>query len=237
MRIRLNEPAVAVTDLVIGVEAGIFALAVARASGGDATRTQRATAARRWFVVFFAATSVAAIAGAALHGFFPDRDALARIRLWRLSLGSIGVAGLSAWCLGAVLALPPAAAGRLQRILATAHAAYLVGLARTNPPYRLAIAVYLPGAATLGLALVRGLRQPALRRPAAIALSGLGLTFGAAVVQLRGIAIHPRLFDRNSTYHAIQALAIGCLYVAARGFVGAQQGDARSVRDQAGGRR
>jgi hypothetical protein len=219
MRIRLHEPAVALTDLAIGVEAGAFAVTLARAGRGAAARGAREAAIRRWFVVFFAATSVAAVAGAALHGLFPDRDGSGRRRLWRVSLGSIGVAGLSAWCLGALLALPRAAALRVRRLAVAGHAIYLVGLARTNPPYAVAIATYLPGAVVLGAALARGLRDPVTRRAAALALTGLGLTFGAAAVQLRRIAIHPRLFDHNATYHAIQAIAVACFYAAARRFV------------------
>jgi len=219
MRIRLHEPAVALTDLAIGVEAGAFAIALARAGRGAAIRGAREAAIRRWFVVFFAATSVAAIAGAALHGLLPDRDGPARRRLWRVSLGSIGVAGLSAWCLGALLALPRAAALHVRRLAVVAHAAYLVGLARTNPPYAVAIATYLPGALALGAALVRRLRDPVARGAAGLALAGLGLTFGAAAVQLRRIAIHPRLFDHNATYHTIQAIAVACFYAAARRFV------------------
>lgn len=220
VRFRLHEPAVALTDLLIGVEAGVLALVLARADLRHATRTQPAAAMRRWFVVFFGATSVAALAGAALHGFFPERDAVGRQRLWRISLGSIGIGGLSAWGLAAVLALPTDAANRLQRAVAAVHAAYLVGLTRMNPPYMVAIGLYLPGAAALGLALVTRLPHPALRQPAAIGLAGLVLTFGAAIVQLRRIALHPRLFDHNATYHTIQAIAIGCFYIAARGFIG-----------------
>ena len=218
-RFRIHEPAVAMTDLVIGLEAGIFAVVMARAGDADAARTPLGVALRRWFAVFFAATSVAAIAGAALHGFFPDRDAEGRVRLWRVSLGSIGVGGLSAWCLAAALGLSSAAAARVQRPLVAVHAAYLLVLARANPPYTVAIATYLPGAAAFGLALLRRTRHPRQRRPAVVALTGLGLTFGAALVQSRGIAIHPRRFDHNATYHTIQAVAIGCFYVAARAFI------------------
>jgi len=176
MRLRLNEPAVALTDLAIGVEAGAFAIALARAGRGTAVRSAREPAIRRWFVAFFAATSVAAIAGAALHGLLPDGDGPVMRRLWRTSLGSIGVAGLSAWCLAALLALPRGAALRVRRLAVAAHAAYLVGLARTNPPYAVAIATYLPGALALGAALVSRLRDPVTRRTAALALAGLGLT-------------------------------------------------------------
>ena len=115
MQLRVHEPAVALTDLAIGVEAASFALLLGRASRDDGRRAPEAVTARRWFVVFFGATSVAALAGAALHGLFPDREDPARRGLWRLSLGSIGVAGLSAWCLGAVLALPRASAARVRR--------------------------------------------------------------------------------------------------------------------------
>ena len=219
MRIRLHEPAVALTDLAIGLEAGAFAVALARARTGDAQRTPRAVAARRWFVAFFGGTSVAALAGAALHGLVADRASPARLRLWRVSLGSIGLAGLSAWCLAAVLALPRAASLRVRRVAAVAHAAYLTGLSVTNPPFAVAIGTYLPGALALGGGLVTRLRQPAERAAAAIALAGLGLTFGAAAVQLRKVALHPRLFDHNATYHAIQALAIACFYAAARRFI------------------
>jgi hypothetical protein len=201
------------------VEAGAFAIALARAGSGAGVRTPRAAAARRWFVVFFGATSVAALAGAALHGLVADPGSTARLRLWRLSLGSIGVAGLSAWCLAAVLALPRAAGGRVRRAAVAVHAVYLAGLTRTNPPFAVAIGTYLPGALALGVGLVSRLRQPGERAASAIALAGLGLTFGAAAAQIRKIAVHPRLFDHNATYHTTQALAIACFYAAARRFI------------------
>lgn len=218
MGFRLNEPAVSLTDLAIGVEAGVFAIALARTRSGIVPRSHLA-AVRSWFVVFFAATSVAALAGAALHGLLPAGDTPGRRRLWRVSLGSIGVAALSAWCLGAFLSLPRSAADRVLRAALVAHAAYLVGLARSNPPYAVAIATYLPGAFALAGGLVRRLRDPVTRGAAALGLAGLGLTFGAAAVQVRRIAVHPRLFDHNATYHTIQAVAIASFYAAARRFL------------------
>ena len=83
----------------------------------------------------------------------------------------------------------------------------------------MAIATYLPGALALGAGLASRLRDPVTRGAAAIALAGLGLTFGAAAVQVRRIALHPRLFDHNATYHAIQAIAVACFYAAARRFI------------------
>jgi MFS family permease len=217
-RIKVYEPAVALTDLAVGLEAGAFALALARSGAREVARSEEALQRRRWFVVFFAATSVAAIVGAALHGLLPPRDSPARRRLWRVSLGSIGIAGLSAWCLGAVLALPRSTATRVQRTMIAVHAVYLLALTRTNPPFTVAIATYMPGALALGAGLISRLRDPITGGAAVIALAGLGLTFGAAAVQVRKIAIHPRLFDHNATYHTIQAIAIACFYGAARRF-------------------
>lgn len=221
MAIRSPEPAVALTDLAIGLEAAAFAVLgeVARRRTRGPRPAGAVVESARWFTVFFASTSVAALAGAALHGLVPAAaPGSARRRLWRVSLGSIGVAGLSAWCLGAAIALPERPARRVRRMAILAHAAYLVALVRTSPPYYVAIATYLPGSLALGLALVSRIGDRTVRGPAVSALAGLGLTFAAATAQLRRIAVHPRLFDHNATYHTIQAVALVCFFRAARGF-------------------
>ena len=217
MRVRLHEPAVTLTDLAVGIEAAALGILLART--GPREGLAGSPSLRPWFVLFFGATSLAAFAGAALHGLFPQRETSGRRRLWRLSLGSIGLAALSAWCLGAILALPPATAVRVGRIATGLHLAYLASLVRRDPPYGVAIATYLPGAAAFGAGLTTRLTDPVARLPAVVALAGLGLTVGAAVAQLRRIAIHPRWFDHNATYHTIQALAIACFYAAARGLI------------------
>ena len=102
--------------------------------------------------------------------------------------------------------------------MAATHAAYLVALSRTNPPYAVAIATYLPGALALVPRCSAASPTRVVRAPPAIAAAGLGLTFGAAAVQVRRIAIHPRLFDHNATYHTIQAAALVC-FSPARGFI------------------
>jgi len=107
-----------------------------------------------------------------------------------------------------------------------AHGAYLVTLTRTDPPFAVAIAAYLPGAMFLSAALASRLRRPAERRPTALALVGIGLTFGGSLAQVGRIAIHPRLFDHNATYHAIQAAAVAFFFVAAGGLVSRTSGQA-----------
>ena len=155
MGFRLHEPAVALTDLAIGVEAGVFAIALARTRSGTAA----ATLAHRGGPVLVRRLLCRDQRGRTCRRGPPRPTArrrhAGRRRLWRVSLGSIGVAALSAWCLGAFLSLPRSAADRVLRAALVAHAAYLVGLARTNPPYGVAIATYLPGAFALAGGLVR----------------------------------------------------------------------------------
>ena len=222
MRIRLHEPAVALTDLAIGLEAWSFAFALGRPRPAETLPTPREAATRRWFVVFFAATGLAAIVGALLHGLLPpdDREAPARRRAWRVSLGAIGVAGLSAWCLAALLALPRAGVQRVMRVATGAHLAYLGDPRAHEPAVR---GRHRDLSAGRG-GPRRSTRAPygrsaSSRRPASLALGGLGLTFVAAGIQVRHIAIHPRLFDHNATYHTAQAIAVACFFAAARRFV------------------
>lgn len=237
MRIRLQEPAVALTDLAVGLEAAAFAVAVARPGGRTSRPTARARELARWFTISFASTAVAALAGAALHGLFPPGPSPARRVLWRISLGAIGIAGLSAWCLGAAIALPERIAARVRCVAVVAHVAYLLALVRSNPPYSVAVATYLPGAFALGLALVSRLADRTVRGPVVAALTGLGLTFAAAVAQVRRIALHPRLFDHNATYHTIQAIALACFFRAGRGFAAGPQPPVGGPMHQPGGRR
>ena len=103
------------------------------------------------------------------------------------------------------------------------HLAYLVIVARTRPPFRLAMALYAPGAFFLCLAFLSRLRVPAERRPAALAVTAFAVSTAAAVIQVRKIALHPRWFDHNATFHAVQAVGFAMLYRSARGLLRAAQ--------------
>jgi hypothetical protein len=219
MRPTIHEPAVALTDLIVGLEAMAFAVGLARRRPDATDIDARALERHRWLVASFAATGAAALLGAAIHGLFPEKDDPTRRRMWRLSLGSIGVAGLSAWRIGAAMALRGRWLRRVSTVATLAHGAYLLNLTRSDPPFKVAVAAYLPGALFLSAALASRLRYPAERRPAVIALVGMGLTFGAALAQVGHVALHPRLFDHNATYHTIQAAAGACFFAAADGLV------------------
>jgi len=95
MRIRLHEPAVALTDLAIGLEAGLFAILLARSHPAVGTcadgRDLSIGPLRRWFVAFFAATSLAAIVGAVLQtpaGYLADRFGARTLLIGALVLSS-----------------------------------------------------------------------------------------------------------------------------------------------------
>lgn len=227
---RGEEPAVALTDLAVGIEASAFAVILLRRAPRDAADA-RTRELHRWLVVSFASTGIAALTGAAIHGLFADRNDPRRRRLWRLSMGAIDIGGLSAWRIGAALALSERRRRVVVAIATTLHGAYLAILSRTDPPFSVAIATYLPGALFLSASLLGRLPHTAERRASALAAVGMSLTFGAAFIQLRGIAIHPRLFDRNATYHAVQAVAVACFFAATDGLIrGARGGpDAQAV--------
>jgi hypothetical protein len=209
---RLHEPAVSLTDAALAVEAAAFALRLRR----EPADTPKARALKRAFVGFFAATSVASTCGAILHGLVPDKESTSNRVLWRISMIAIGGAALSGWSLGARLLLPAPAATRVERLAATEFAAYTLLAGGTSIPYKVAIANYLPAAAFLGVALGAEARRPGAGPGARQGLAALCLTFAAAVVQARGIAIHPRWFDHNALYHVIQGVAIAVLFASAR---------------------
>lgn len=233
---RAEQPAVALTDLAVGVEASAFAVILFRRAPRYAI-DPRTREVHRWLVVSFASTGIAALAGAAIHGLFADRTDPRRRRLWRLSMGAIDVGGLTAWRIGSALALSEPRRRVVADISTTVHGAYLAILSRSDPPFSVAIATYLPGALFLTAALLGRLPSAAGRKAAAVAAVGMGLTFGAAIVQLRGIAIHPRLFDRNATYHSVQAVAVACFFAAADGLIRSVAGAPSDRDDQAVARR
>ena len=190
-------------DLAIGLEAGAFAVALARARAGMRDRTPRAVAARRWFVVFFGGDErwppwpAPRCTGWSPIATSPGAPPVVAGR----RSGRSGCAGLSAWCLGG--RARPAAVGAAVASGGSpvvAHAAYLAGLSVTNPPFAVAIGTYLPGALALGAGLVSRLRQPAERAAAAIALAGLGLHVrGGRGAAPEGRRSTRRLFDHNAT--------------------------------------
>lgn len=224
---RAAERAVAWTDFALGIEAAAFAVLIAR--------DHRAGHApiKGPLVTFFGATAAASLAGAALHG--TDQADPRRRGLWRFALGSIGLASLSSWFLGARLSLSGGASTTVTRLAAIAHVPYFSAVLSGDRPFAVAIGSYVPGALFLGGSLASRLRDRPHRRSAATALVALLITFLAAGVQVGRIGL-TRRFDHNALYHTLQGIGIAIFYRAATAMLG-EVGRSSSVRaDQTSGR-
>ena len=159
------------------------------------------------------------LAGATLHGLTERHDDPRREVLWRTSLASIGMASQGTWQSGAALALPADARRWLMPRVAAGHAIYVGLVTVTHQEFPVAIAVVAPAASFLRLALVSRLRHSGERRPAMLALAASAITAIAALIQVKRVAIHPRYFDRNATFHTVQGVGYAVLFPAARGLV------------------
>ena len=200
---------VALTDLAIGIECVALAALVA------SDRLPARAALRGPLLAFLAATASASLTGAALHGLTTDPADPRRRALWRWSLASIGIGGLTAWWLGARIALRPSAARLVEGVAVIAHVPYVAHVISGDRPFRVAIASYVPGALFLGAAFASRVREPSSRGPALTGLTGLGVTFAAAGVQQARLGLG-RSFDHNALFHTLQAVGVGLLFAAGR---------------------
>lgn len=221
----------AVTDLLVALEAAALAMTMPEdAPRGhrpdDAAASDEAADRRRriasGFRSFFWSTAAAAGSGAALHGLFADPRNPVRRMLWRASMAAIGIAALSGWRTGAVIALQPSAASAVDRVATAAHAAYVAWVLSREPRFVAAISAYLPSTVFLAWALTRRLDGPGERDAAAVGLVAIAITGSAAAIQVGRIRLHPH-FDSNATYHTVQALGLLAFAASARRFVRAGQ--------------
>jgi hypothetical protein len=196
----MTEPDVAISDYLIAIETAAFAALIVRSGDGSQFR---------WpFVIFFGATSAAALAGGTVHGFFSGSRSPLAIGLWRATLLALGVAAYATWTIGAKLLLSPDTACALQAGAAVVAAGYGVIVLAVSDRFWIAVAHYLPPAIFLLVAFAAaGMNLEGV--------AGLVLTLAAAVVQMRRIALV--WLTHNATYHVIQAVGLFLIYRAARG--------------------
>lgn len=204
----IAEPDVTLTDYGLALECALFAVLLARLRDG-------AGPVRRWFLVFFAALSVAALAGGTVHGFFYDETTQAYQLIWNATLVAVGVVALSAWMIGSRFDFAQSS-GRLLRWAGVAlFVAYCLVVLLVIDSFTVAIIHYLPAVLVLLYAFARSYRRS--RRPYLLnGLIGLSLTLVAAGVQQLGIPLHPVYFDHNALYHLVQAVALLILFLSAR---------------------
>lgn len=210
----IQEPAVSLTDFGLALECGWFSLLVLRRASSNASL-------RIWFFLLFGGLSLSALAGGIAHGFIADKESLAHMVVWLITLTGLGLTGLAVWMLAADLS-PPGLTSVLIRIIGSlALAAFLFVIFFRSQAFVVAIAYYAAGAIALFLTLTYRF----VKHGGTFYLFGilaLALTFVAATVQQMEWAIHPKWFDHNASYHLLQAIALAILFLSARGLIDEQ---------------
>lgn len=204
----LLEPDVALTDLALAIECGLFAGVLHGGRQGD-----RALGAA--FVAFFSAAAAAAFLGFVTHGFLPDDGSLLYRIVWSATLAAVGAAALASWVVGARLVFAERAAQIVVGLAALVFLLYLLVILFVSQSYWVAIAHYLPAALFLLTAFSIAYR----RRGDDMLLAGVAgvmLTFVAAGVQQAEFGFHLQYFNHNAVYHAVQAIAFFLIFLAAR---------------------
>jgi uncharacterized protein DUF6962 len=202
----MTEPDVTLTDFALALECAIFALLVARASSPPM---------RRWWVLFFGSIGLSAFCGGLVHGYFNDRSSAEWAIVWRISLLAIGVTSMATWSLGAYLQQGDRLGANVRKAAVWILAVYAIVVLTVSTSFLVAILFYLPATLFMLVAIVDAYRRSPTRAEA-YGIAGLVLTFIAAAIQQLQLGIHPQYFNHNAMYHAIQAIALFLLFLAAR---------------------
>jgi hypothetical protein len=207
----VTEPDVTLTDYGLFAECAAFAWLIAR-------RPAALAVLRRWMVLFFVFTAVAALVGGTVHGFFTGQIGSTGRVLWKVSMLAIGATALAVWAIGAHLMFSPRGAQRVVAIAWALTSAYAATIVWISDAFWVAVAGYLPAAVFLFVGFLRA----ALGRRVSWARLGawaLVLSFGAAAIQQSRVSLHPVYFNHNALYHLVQAVALALLFVAYRGLL------------------
>jgi len=208
----MGAPDVTLTDYGLALECAICAAFLGLAP------TYR-KGLRNAAVCFFAFLGASAAAGGTVHGFYPDEQSPEGRLLWLMTLQLVGLAGFSAWILGASML----SSGRATRWLAfpsfVAVGCYSVVVLLITQEYWITMTVSLPAALLLLFGFCHAFRR-SRQLFLLLGASGLVLTFVAAFIQLTRVSIHPVYFDHNAFYHGVQAVAMALIFLGSRYLVG-----------------
>jgi hypothetical protein len=206
----ITEPDVTLTDYGLAVECAVFTHLLAR----DAHREPIGA----WFLLFFAATGLAALTGGTVHGFFADERTLGSRILWPATLLLIGGAAFAAWGLGAHLQFPARVARWVVLAAAAGLAGYAVVVLFVSQLFLVAVLHYLPATVFLITVFALGYRRGG-QRAFLLGLVALALTLVASGIQQGRIALHPAYFNHNALQHLVQGVALFVLFRSARRLV------------------
>jgi len=204
----INEPDVALTDFAIAIESGLFAYSLWQGRG----RTERLA---RWFAFFFMATAVGALAGGAVHGFFPGERWSAERVLWPASLIALGAGAMAAWAIGAIIGFGERMSRVIIRIAQLEWLFYTGAIVSGWGTFERVILNYLPAAVFLMVMFT--IRWRATRdRSFILGICAMVLTFVAAGVQESRFDLGLKILSYNALYHLIQGMALLLLFLGAR---------------------
>ena len=213
----ITEPDVTFTDYGLAIECALFSYLLCR-------RGNRHQPLRSWFVLFFASTSVAALTGGTVHGFFLDVRTTGYIILWPMTLVTIGITALVTWAIGAKIMFSGRIAHWILTLAAVEFAGYCIVVLFMIQTFRVAVLSYLPATTFLFATLAIAYHRVRRREVLAI-LAGLLLTLVAAGVQTARLTPHPVYFNHNALYHSIQAAAMFMIFYGARWLMGSARGN------------
>ena len=97
---------------------------------------------------------------------------------------------------------------------AIAFAIYIAAVLRVSQSFAVAILHYLPAALFLLIAFIVAF-SISHELPLFLGITGVVLTFVAALVQQIKLRLHAKYFDHNAFYHLIQAVALLLLFLSA----------------------
>jgi hypothetical protein len=159
---------------------------------------------RRLWAACFLGVALAAVTGGTSHGWAPRMDEAARITLWRVTYGLVGLGNFSILA-GAVVA---ATRGRARAALLAAlvlRFAVWFAFISMRPDFR--YVVYDYAGTLLGLLVFAGWLARTRRPGAPWIAAGVAASLAGAVVQRSGLAPSPA-FNHNDLFHVVQALGL-----------------------------
>lgn len=201
----IEEPTTLLTDLVLGALALYWAAALL-AAGADPGGAGLPTAV---WGAGFAATGVAALLGAIVHGF-QDRMGPRRSRpVWRATLYLVALSS-AAMLAAALLVFPPSLLRTAGLVIVAAKLLTAGALLARTPEFRIVLVDHAAAlAGVLALQIAAWLGYGAASAPWIVA--GIGVSVVAGAIQGLGIAPH-RHFNHNDLYHVVQIGALWLLY-------------------------
>lgn len=197
------EPATMVTDYGLGALCGLFARRL-----WSAGQTPIRTSVRYW-AGGMGSLAAASFAGGTVHGWSRMLAEPVLAVLWK---GSAMAVGLAAFCffVGTVTAAVTPPLRRWFTLAACLQLAVYVAWMSRHSDFRYVICNY--GATFAVISVLQAHNGLVRKAPsAAWIIAGVSVSALAALVQQRGVALHPS-FNHNDLYHVVQMAGVALLY-------------------------